>query len=228
MKTYYFGHDRVYKGKRARGESGWDNPEQVQRNLDHIRSLAAAASLPQAPTALELGCGAGDIALRLAAEGWTVHGVDISPTAIDWAEEKARASGLHVGFHIADVCSDVALPIDPVDVVIDGHCLHCIIGRDRGAFFRFARRHLRPSGHLFVDTMCGEPCTPDGREHFDPSTRCLVYDDTAARYLGTPASILEEISRAGFAVLKSEVQEASDPDDQDCLLAVARRIPRTE
>jgi len=35
---------------------------------------------------LEMGCGAGNLTVWLAGQGFEVCGVDISPTAISWAE----------------------------------------------------------------------------------------------------------------------------------------------
>ncbi len=40
--------------------------------------------------ALDLGCGPGRNALHLAALGFEVDAVDLSPTAIAWAEDRAR------------------------------------------------------------------------------------------------------------------------------------------
>ena len=47
---------------------------------------------------LELGCGEGHIARLLAGKGYRVTGVDISPTAIQWAKEKTLDTGLHVEY----------------------------------------------------------------------------------------------------------------------------------
>jgi len=52
--------------------------------------------------ALDLGCGPGRNALHLAARGFTVDAVDLSPVAIAWAEERAREAGAEVRFHRGD------------------------------------------------------------------------------------------------------------------------------
>src|SRR5687768_8912240 len=44
--------------------------------------------------ALDLGCGEGGDALWLAERGWTVTGLDLSPTALARAGAAARAAGL--------------------------------------------------------------------------------------------------------------------------------------
>jgi SAM-dependent methyltransferase len=54
--------------------------------------------------ALDLGCGPGRNALHLAARGFEVDAVDLSPTAVEWARERARESGTEatVRFHCGD------------------------------------------------------------------------------------------------------------------------------
>src|SRR5207244_478667 len=47
--------------------------------------------------ALDLGCGPGRNALHLAARGFQVDAVDLSPAAIGWAEERAREAGVGMG-----------------------------------------------------------------------------------------------------------------------------------
>lgn len=53
--------------------------------------------------ALVLACGAGRNALFLAAEGFEVDAVDISPVAIDMARTEAARRDLAVHWHVADV-----------------------------------------------------------------------------------------------------------------------------
>jgi SAM-dependent methyltransferase len=58
--------------------------------------------------ALDLGCGEGGDAIWLADKGWTVTGVDLSPTAIARARAAAGAAGIDPGridFEAADLAS---------------------------------------------------------------------------------------------------------------------------
>src|SRR5882757_9511072 len=52
--------------------------------------------------ALDLGCGPGRNAGRLAAAGFDVDAVDLSPVAVEWAGERAREAGAEVRFHCGD------------------------------------------------------------------------------------------------------------------------------
>ncbi|NLF31075.1 MAG: class I SAM-dependent methyltransferase [Planctomycetes bacterium] len=224
MRTDYAGHDRVYIDRRRRGLSGWDAPGQVRRTLDALWRMLSSVAIPGGATGVELGCGAGEITLDLAARGLRMHGIDISPTAVAWAAEKAQAVQPRPLFHVADLCTDDTPAIAPADLVVDGHCLHCIIGdADRRAFFRNVLKYLRPGGWFYTDTMCGEPSSDAARRAFDPATRCLVHNGIATRYLGTPDAIALEVAAAGLDIVARELIPASQPDDQDSLILLAQR-----
>lgn len=51
---------------------------------------------------LEVGCGAGEDALEIAARGTEVLGVDVAPTAIRQARDKAATRGIDATFLVAD------------------------------------------------------------------------------------------------------------------------------
>jgi SAM-dependent methyltransferase len=82
------------------------------------------AHLPPAPARVaDLGCGTGTLSVLLAAEGYDVHGVDLSPEMVDRACTKAAASpDLSVCFVVGDA-SEPDLPIGTFDVVLSRHVL---------------------------------------------------------------------------------------------------------
>lgn len=77
-----------------------------------------ASWLPWIPKgrALDVACGAGRNALELAAAGFDVTAVDVSPVAIDMARAAASQRGLEVDWVVADLDSD-PLPGDGYDLV---------------------------------------------------------------------------------------------------------------
>jgi SAM-dependent methyltransferase len=55
--------------------------------------------------ALDLGCGAGGLAIELAARGWQVIGVDIAENAIESARKNAEQRAARVDFAVGDISS---------------------------------------------------------------------------------------------------------------------------
>ena len=96
--------------------------------------------------ALDLGCGPGRNALHLASAGFTVDAVDLSPTAIAWAQDRARDAGADVRFLCADAFST---DLDgPYDLVYDSGCLHHLPPHRRISYLALLDRALAPGGHL--------------------------------------------------------------------------------
>jgi 2-polyprenyl-3-methyl-5-hydroxy-6-metoxy-1,4-benzoquinol methylase len=218
MRTDYVGHDRAYQLKRADGELGWGSARDLAEFADSLEKLFVRDA-PRTGRLLEVGCGAGNLTAWLARRGFETHGIDIAPSAIAWARDNAAAAGIAATFTVGSV---LALPYDAgdFDVVVDGHCLHCIIGEDRARMLAEVRRVLR--GVFMVHTMCGEPSTHAVRAGFEPASRCLVRDGIATRYLGEPETILAELHAAGFTISHSEIEPAADADDETMLLVLAR------
>lgn len=97
---------------------------------------------------LEIGCGAGNFSVMLAQHGYTVTGVDISPTAVDWAKERARSTNTVVVFRVDNVLTLSTCGDAMFDVVVDGHCLHCIIGDDRARCLESVAGYSSPGACL--------------------------------------------------------------------------------
>ncbi|MGW4526851.1 class I SAM-dependent methyltransferase [Amycolatopsis sp. NPDC004378] len=93
--------------------------------------------------ALELGCGPGRNARRLAEAGYEVDAVDGSASAIAWARE--RAPGLR--FHQTDIFA-MDLPHEAYDLVCDSGCLHHLAPHRRISYLALLDRYLKPGGHF--------------------------------------------------------------------------------
>lgn len=65
---------------------------------------------------LDIGCGTGEIAIRLAKEGYEVVGVDLSEDMLAVANNKAMEAGMRVEFYQQDMVEISGL--DPFDVVV--------------------------------------------------------------------------------------------------------------
>jgi ubiquinone/menaquinone biosynthesis C-methylase UbiE len=110
-----------------------------------------AASLACAPAVLDLGCGPGALALRLARRSpdRTVTGVDLSPAMVRMARARAvwEGSAERVRFTEGNAA---ALPFDDgsFDLVVSTLSLHH--WRDRTAALREIRRVLKPGGRAWI------------------------------------------------------------------------------
>jgi 2-polyprenyl-3-methyl-5-hydroxy-6-metoxy-1,4-benzoquinol methylase len=74
----------------------------VSRFIDSLFSLVRKAS-PR--TILEIGCGEGFLALALAEQGYSVHGLDVRKEAIDFALKRAKETNQEsqLRFEVGDI-----------------------------------------------------------------------------------------------------------------------------
>jgi 2-polyprenyl-3-methyl-5-hydroxy-6-metoxy-1,4-benzoquinol methylase len=99
---------------------GWSEREYkdlnglMERRADLVRYWGA--NLQPGDRILELGCGDGSLACVLAAQGFDVTGVDISPGMIDEARQRSSRLGVSARFEVID--SDAFETGEPFDAVI--------------------------------------------------------------------------------------------------------------
>ena len=171
------------------------------------------------PRGFEYGTGTGPGACFLAARGFVVDAVDISPTAIAMARRFADERRLTVSFTVCDIRS--MIPPGPVyDLVVDNFCLQRIVtDGDRRGTLATVQGLLKPSGYFVVGTVPYRASRDFGTDRFDPSTgivyRRLPADSGAyesavrdgaewsipwRRLVLSPELLRDELERAGFRV----------------------------
>lgn len=99
--------------------------------------------------AVDLGCGAGNYAIYLAGLGFTVTGIDSSPTAIRIAGEHAKKQGARCRFVVADLLGDLYEVTDTFDFAYDWEFLHHIFPEDREVYIRNVHKITRPGAMYF-------------------------------------------------------------------------------
>jgi len=97
-------------------------------------------------TILELGCGTGNDAARLARGGYSVTAIDVSAEAI--AQARARF-GSSVRFLVADMTEQLPFPGGSFDAVMSNVALHMFPDLVTRSVFAEVRRVVRPNG-LFL------------------------------------------------------------------------------
>ncbi|GAA1969720.1 class I SAM-dependent methyltransferase [Kitasatospora viridis] len=101
--------------------------------------------LPARPrSALDVGCGAGDLARRLAVRAREVHGIDSDPAIVELARRRTRA-GAPIEYTVGDAVT--GLPPGPHDAITCVAVLHHL---PQAAALTALRERLAPGGTLVV------------------------------------------------------------------------------
>ncbi len=167
MKKSYEAHEILYRRMQKQGIKQWGGKGSGSKgsfSYETKRFLKDVLSQPWAPKAgraIELGCGTGPIIRWICERGFRGVGIDVSKTAVAMAQE--QTDGLDVQFRKADVCNLNTVRMGKFDLVVDGHCYHCITDTDdRKAFLQTAYNLLKPGGVFVLLSMCA----PVDREKF--------------------------------------------------------------
>jgi SAM-dependent methyltransferase len=138
----------------AGGTDWWDSfyadrsreiPFFVSKPDENLVSYLDRGLVPSGGRALDLGCGPGRNALLLASRGFQVDAIDLSPTAIAWARERAASAGVDVRFVCADAFASSELD-GPYDFVFDSGCFHHLPPHRRISYLALLSRVLAPGG----------------------------------------------------------------------------------
>lgn len=199
-----FDYEGRYRRLRELGLEGWrgaDDGRGLSRLTDVLNWLEKN-HLPRPPArVLELGCGNGySASLLMARKGFEVCGVDVSRTAIEWARELFLAESVRGTFLVGDVCEMPFFGESVFDVVVDGSCLHCLVGGQRSRCLVEVRRILRQQGLFIVSSMCGAPKSDEAKAHFDEEAKQLLQNGVPYRTLKPLDELEDEVTGAGFAV----------------------------
>ncbi len=103
---------------------------------EHLRQTLAEREIAPCRV-LDIGCGTGNNAVWLAGQGFEVVGVDLSPTAVARAQQRAKDAGVSCDFVAADFLASSELP-GGFEFVYDRGCFH--VFDDHGRRARFAER----------------------------------------------------------------------------------------
>jgi ubiquinone/menaquinone biosynthesis C-methylase UbiE len=124
---------------------------------------------------LDAGCGAGEDALEIASRGLEVVGVDVAPTAIRQAHEKAAERGIAATFQVGD-----ALHLDALGrtfrTVLDSGLFHTFGDADRAAYVESLEAVTEPGSVLHL------LCVSDAATGEQGPTRRVSRDEIPAAF----------------------------------------------
>ena len=137
--------DSVY---REEGEFEGPPPWNIGEPQPELAALIAAGKFRS--DVLDAGCGIAELSLALAAQGYTVVGIDLTPTAIAAATKAAAARGLTTASFVqGDITS-----FDGYDgrfaTVVDSTLFHSLPVEGRDGYLRSIHRAAAPGASYFV------------------------------------------------------------------------------
>jgi len=98
--------------------------------------------------AIVLGCGSGNNAIYLAEQGFDVIGLDVAPTALAIAQQRAEKAGVKVRWMLADVLAPPELK--PFDFIFDRGCYHNVRYVDAEGFMNSVKELSRAGTQVQV------------------------------------------------------------------------------
>jgi cyclopropane fatty-acyl-phospholipid synthase-like methyltransferase len=130
----------------------WDQrfsaPEYIFGREPNRFLVSQAQWLSPGMRVLDVAAGEGRNAVWMAAQGCEVHGIDISPLAVEKAVRLAAETGVRVAFEVADV-REWRWPPEAFDAVVSIFIQFAAPG-ERSAVFEGMKRTLRPGGVLIM------------------------------------------------------------------------------
>lgn len=119
--------------------------------------LEAPVTSPPGPRALVIGCGLGDDAVAVANAGLEVTAIDVSPTALAWAQQRAAgrlgAGVERIHFREADLLSAPQELLGAFDLVVEVHTVPWLPGVVRDAAMAAIGGFAAPGGVVLAVTL---------------------------------------------------------------------------
>lgn len=133
-----------------RGDAGFEGPPpwNIGEPQPELAALIAAGKVRS--DVLDAGCGYAELSLALAAEGYTVHGVDLTPTAVAAATKSAADRGLTTAtFEQVDITTFSGHD-GRFATVIDSTLFHSLPVEGRDGYLRAVHAAAAPGASYFV------------------------------------------------------------------------------
>jgi SAM-dependent methyltransferase len=133
---------------RDEGEFEGPPPWNIGEPQPELAALMAAGKFRS--DVLDAGCGFAELPLALAAEGYTVVGIDLTPTAIAAATKAAEERGLSTASFVqADITSFIGYD-DRFSTVVDSTLFHSLPVEGRDGYLSSIHRAAAPGAGYYV------------------------------------------------------------------------------
>lgn len=147
-------HQRDYYESRTDQQNWRMLPDTTPYIENHVDRVVSFAGLSTEEEILDVGCGMGKFTLPLAARGYRVQGLDLSPVLLEQLTQRNNTS-VQIPTHCADILMPPQAVKDRFDVVTGFFMLHHLI--DLEASFEQVHGMLRRGGRvvfLDVNPLC--------------------------------------------------------------------------
>jgi SAM-dependent methyltransferase len=133
---------------REEGEFEGPPPWNIGEPQPELAALIAAGRFRS--DVLDAGCGFAELSLALAAQGYTVVGIDVTPTAVAAATKAAAERGLTTASFVqADITSFTGYD-ERFSTVVDSTLCHSLPVEGRDGYLRSVHRAAAPGASYFV------------------------------------------------------------------------------
>lgn len=144
---------------REQGDFDGPPPWNIGEPQPELAALLAAGKFHS--DVLDAGCGVAELSLALAADGYTVVGLDLTPTAVAAATKAAQDRGLATAsFQQADITSFTGYD-GRFNTVIDSTLFHSLPIEGRDDYLRSIHRAAAPGAHYYVLVFAEGAFPPD-------------------------------------------------------------------
>ncbi len=141
---------RFWTRRAASWDHGAENNPGLVKVVERVVALAAPAA---GETAVDLGCGSGQLTFKLAPSVARVLAVDVSGEMIRLLGRHAAERGVaNIEGRVAAI-EHLALEPESVDLVVSNYVLHHLRDPDKAVMVAHAAGWLRPGGRLVVGDM---------------------------------------------------------------------------
>ena len=148
---------------------------------------------------LDVGCGPGDLSIRISQQCHEVWGVDVTPEMIQIAEKKVALEPANVNFEQADAC-DLPFENHCFDTVMSVNALQTMIQPEMA--LKEMNRVLKPGGELLLITYCyGDSTLSDNESLVDWAVK---YRTQAVWQTFKVTQLSDLLQANGFEVIEAE------------------------
>ena len=164
-----------------------DLPWEEGRPSAELVKLVESGEVPKGPV-LDICTGSGSNAVYLAKQDFACYGIDISPTAIAYARERAAKEGVSCKLTSGNA-AELPYPDNNFVLVFDRGCFHSLPPESREAFIKGVHRVLKPGGkyQLICFSAKDHPSTSvpysfsprDIRRYFSPLFKVQRIEETS-------------------------------------------------